>query len=395
VDEHHAIERLSVVRLALVRRARATLPTAAQLRGEAPDGLQAALPAEFPAQSPVELPAAAGGASTEAEATLPAGATSATEALLVPLHWSSGERARLQALQLKRWGSVKLASAATMHLAALAHDKHEAAQAQADAAAGAGAARRGSGSAVAAQRLVANAAKALKLAPSPLLPALRSPGGGLNHFGGVVLQVTMASAGVEGPLLLLIILIIIFLIIIFYIIFSCLSCPQVKAKLLFARKRLVCVAQQLWSENASVATAAAAALWMLSRDDATRRALAQLCLDTQAAADGTAAVAAAHAAGARALQPGCRGPGPTRGRRRRHWHHEAHGGGAPGPGGRARGGRGRGGGGRGAAARRAGRGGARRQTRVGARASRTSVRPSTTMANGDLPCECRQRLSPL
>ena len=66
-----------------------------------------------------------------------------------------------------------------------------------------------------------------------------------------------------------------------------------KAKLLFAKHRLVCVAQQLWSENVGVATATAAALWMLGRDDATRRALSQLCLDTQAAVHGAALVSAA------------------------------------------------------------------------------------------------------
>jgi hypothetical protein len=68
---------------------------------------------------------------------------------------------------------------------------------------------------------------------------------------------------------------------------------QVKAKLLFAKHRLVCVAQQLWSENVGVAIAAAAALWMLGRDDATRRALSQLCLDTEAAVHGASVVAAA------------------------------------------------------------------------------------------------------
>jgi hypothetical protein len=55
---------------------------------------------------------------------------------------------------------------------------------------------------------------------------------------------------------------------------------RTKVKLLFATKRLVSVAQQLWSENRGVATHGAAGLWVLARDPATRRALAELCADS-------------------------------------------------------------------------------------------------------------------
>ena len=55
---------------------------------------------------------------------------------------------------------------------------------------------------------------------------------------------------------------------------------QARAKVMFARKRIVCVAQQLWSENRSVVGQACASLWLLGRDANSRKELAKLCMDS-------------------------------------------------------------------------------------------------------------------
>ena len=121
---HHVVERLSAVRHVLVNRARSTLPTAeaqsSTANGASPMPLVqpgAALPELKKGPGDDEGKKLADSATTEKDST-PATAHLPTRH---PLS-SSHEKARLRALQSKRWSCVKLASAAVMHFTALAHD---------------------------------------------------------------------------------------------------------------------------------------------------------------------------------------------------------------------------------------------------------------------------------
>jgi len=152
---HHVVERLSAVRHVLVHRARATLPTDQAQPSTASNAPTSSL--KKPETVPLELSEGNG----EEGKHLADSAVTATDTSFAPIlssdsphlppqpprHHSSHEKARLRALQTKRWSCVKLASAAIMHFTALAHDnqvrqdaKDQQQKAAADAAAAAAAA---------------------------------------------------------------------------------------------------------------------------------------------------------------------------------------------------------------------------------------------------------------
>jgi len=229
----------------LVNRARSTLPTA---EAQFSTDTGASTPLLKPKPALPELKEE--GTGDDKGKKLADGATTEKDSAAATAHLptrhplsSSHEKARLRALQSKRWSCVKLASAAVMHFTALAHDnqvrqdakdKEQKAAAEAAAAAAASAAEntdsataaastadassgdsgKGNASSTAATASTAGAAaatggvdskKAVKVTPSTKLPALKQSGGVMStttrklkknglggimdSFGGVVLKV--------------------------------------------------------------------------------------------------------------------------------------------------------------------------------------------------------------